>query len=246
MKIFLTLLLTITTLLNTQAQIFSFQCDVVETYPEFPGGDKSLVYYLRDTLQNSLSRKGISANGTLQVDAAISATGKIENVHSHGNINPQVNAEVIRLITNMPRWAPAIKNGKPIDCNITFNIDVSGNTSMSAKITKGIEVKVTPENKTEGSVQTLSRLAGVMQDYLLQLLPETITNNSFNGSVEVRFGMYPDGWVGRIKVLKGGNTKLEEAVSAAIYTFNSELAGNKVNFKDELMKTFIAKVNSSK
>lgn len=246
MKKILTLLIVSTICLGTQAQIFSFQCDIVETYPEFPGGDKSLVYYLRDTLQNSLNRKGISASGTLQVDAAISATGKIENAHTHGSINPQVDAEAIRLIANMPRWAPAIQNGKSTACNVVFRIDVSGNATMQAKATKGIEVKVTPENKTEGSAQTLSRLAGVMQDYLLQLLPETITNNSFNGSVEVRFGMYPDGWVGRIKVLKGGNTKLEEAVSAAIYTFNSELAGDKANFQDELMKTFVAKVNSTK
>ena len=228
------------------AQVFSFQCTSAESYPEFPGGDKSLVYYLRDTLQNSLSRKGLTAGGVMEVHAAILETGKVGNVHLHGSINPQVDAEVVQLITNMPRWAPAIHAGKPVACNVSFNIDVSGNQRMDAKKLMGVEVQVTPENKGEGSPQALSRLAGVMQDYLLQRLPAQISDASFNGVVEVRFGMYPDGWVGRVKALKGGNTKLEEAVAAAIYSFNSELAENKINFKDELMKTFVAKVSSTK
>lgn len=228
------------------AQIFSFQCQHVESYPEFPGGDKSLVYYLRDTLQNNLNRKGITAGGVMEVHAVIFETGKVGNVHTHGAINPQVDAEVVSLISNMPRWAPAVNNGKAVECNVNFNIDVSGNLAMDAKKLMGIEVKVIPENKDQAAPQTLSRLAGVMQDFLLQRLPQKLNDNSFNGTVEIRFGMYPDGWVGRVKALKGENKKLEDAVAAAINSFNSELAENKINFKDELMKTFIAKVSSSK
>jgi hypothetical protein len=228
------------------AQVFSFQCQNVESYPEFPGGDKSLVYYLRDTLQNILNRKGISAVGLMEVHAVIFETGKLGNVHAHGAIHPEVDAEVINLINNMPRWAPAINNGKPVQCNVNFNIDVSGNFAMNAKKLMGIEITVIPENKDQAAPLTLSRLAGVMQDFLLQRLPQKVTDSSFNGTVEVRFGMYPDGWVGRVKVLKGENKKLEDAVAAAINSFNSELAENKINFKDELMKTFIAKVSSNK
>lgn len=236
------LLLTAFLSFSASAQLFKLQCETAEQYPEFPGGDKALVYYLRDTLSNTLQRKGIARAGELQVHAVIKETGNIADVHAHNSPNPQLGKEAEALIENMPRWAPAISSGKPIACNIIFNIDASGNATMDEKSLGNISVVVNPENVQQASTQTLSRLAGVMQDYILQKLPGSTSSGGYTGSVSVRFGMYPDGWVGRIKPLKGDNKKLEEAVTATINLFNEELAENRVNFKDELMRTFVATV----
>jgi hypothetical protein len=227
---------------SANAQLFKLQCETAEHYPEFPGGDKALVYYLRDTLSNKLQRKGIVGVGEVQVHAVIKETGIISDVWSSNNPNPQLSKEAESVVASMPRWAPAVSNGQPVSCNVIFNIDASGNVAMDAKSLGNISVVVNPENVQQASTQTLSRLAGVMQDYLLQKLPSATISGDYSGSVNVRFGMYPDGWVGRIKLLKGDNKKLEEAVTATINLFNEELAENRVNFKDELMRTFVATV----
>ena len=236
------LLLTAFLTFSASAQLFKLQCETAEQYPEFPGGDKALVYYLRDTLSNTLQRKGITRVGEIQVHAVIKETGMLTDVHAHNSADENLSREAEALIISMPRWAPAISNGKPIDCNIIFNIDASGNATMDEKTLGKISVVVNPENVQQASNQTLSRLAGVMQDYILQKLPSATASGDYAGTVDVRFGMYPDGWVGRIKPLKGDNKKLEEAVTATINLFNAELAENRVNFKDELMRTFVATV----
>ena len=226
-----------------QAQLFKFQCEPVERYPEFPGGDKALVYYLRDTLSNNLLRKGIPRAGEVTVHAQVKETGLVSGVNVKNSPNLDLEREITAMLINMPRWAPAVSNGMPVSCDVVFNIDASGNATMEEKSLGGVAVVVNAENKDHASPQVLSRLAGVMQDFLLQKLPAQLTNAAFNGSVSVRFGMYPDGWVGRIKALKSDNKKLEEEVTKSINLFNAELAENRVNFKDELMRTFIATVH---
>ncbi len=245
MKLLTTTLLIVSSLFSS-AQLFKFQCETVDQYPEFPGGDKALVYYLRDTLSNTLQRKGIPQSGELQVMANIMETGMVANVKVQKSPNGELSNEALALIQNMPRWAPAVNAGKPVACQIIFSIDASGNVNREERTVEGVSVVVAPENNNNASEQTLSRLAGVMQDYLLQKLPFVTTSNEFKGAVTVRFGMYPDGWVGRTKALKSDNKKLEEAVMNTINLFNAELAENRVNFKDELMRTFTATVSFKK
>ena len=104
----------------------------LEIDPEFKGGEKALIKYIKKNSWvsgNRKRRKSIPKDehlegGSVHVRFVIEADGQVSHVeleHRLLHCDP-CNQEAIRLITNMPKWEPAHKNGRAIRSEVRIPI----------------------------------------------------------------------------------------------------------------------------
>ena len=91
--------------------------------PEFPGGQKALFDYLRFNTHypKQAYRKGIQ--GRVVCQFVVKNNGKISNVkvvRSAGN--KSLDREAVRVIRSMPKWKPAMYQGKPVSVKYTVPV----------------------------------------------------------------------------------------------------------------------------
>lgn len=91
--------------------------------PSFSGGDQALKKYLAENLKYpaQASENGIEGNVPLQF--IVKADGTITSVKVTRMIDPDLEAEAIRLVKSMPAWTPATKDGKPVDATATLEVE---------------------------------------------------------------------------------------------------------------------------
>lgn len=86
----------------------------VDERPEFPGGPEALRKYLRNNI-NYPSELLEEEGGRIRVFFVVDEEGNITNIRILRNELPQsAGEEARRVIANMPRWKPAVKNGKNV------------------------------------------------------------------------------------------------------------------------------------
>lgn len=95
---------------------------VVEKPPEFPGGEAYLFKYLRDNLKYPKDITEIC--GTMTIQFSIEKSGYARLVKcGFGGCKSNCRG-IKKFIQKMPRWQPAIKNGKPIRFLYTLPIKI--------------------------------------------------------------------------------------------------------------------------
>lgn len=98
---------------------------VVEQMPQFPGGARRLMYFLSASIKYPAQAKADKVEGTVAVNFLVSSTGKIEKVKVIKNVNPELDAEAVRVISLMPDWNPGKQNGKPVEVYYTIPMEFS-------------------------------------------------------------------------------------------------------------------------
>ena len=61
--------------------------------------------------------------GKVNVDFMVSSTGKVKNVQVTKPVNPLLDVEAKRVISNMPDWKPGSQAGKPVDVQIMVPVE---------------------------------------------------------------------------------------------------------------------------
>lgn len=101
---------------------------VVQTSPEFPGGESSWVGYLEKKLNKDLPYKNGAPVGKYEVEVSfiVSKDGSILDVKALNDPGFGLAKEAIRVIENSPKWKPANQNGRNIIYrnNITISFEV--------------------------------------------------------------------------------------------------------------------------
>jgi protein TonB len=87
---------------------------VVEQPPTFPGGSGALEKYLSDHLRFPDGADDKFRNMTLFANFIVTETGAIDSVHILKPVNDAVDAEVVRVLENMPAWIPGKQNGHAV------------------------------------------------------------------------------------------------------------------------------------
>lgn len=95
--------------------------------PEFPGGTKALNEYIAKNRKYPQAAKDNGIEGVVGVAFTVKADGTIGNIKIKRMVDPDLEAESIRLVKSMPKWTPADKDGVPMDApaeiNISFALD---------------------------------------------------------------------------------------------------------------------------
>lgn len=97
-----------------------FVCVLVEVQPEFPGGMDRLMKYFAKNLRYPAKAKANNVQGRVVLKFIVDKQGDISDVEVVKSLDPECDAEAIRLIKNMPKWNPGKIDGEPVDrCSFT-------------------------------------------------------------------------------------------------------------------------------
>lgn len=96
---------------------------MIETLPEFPGGREALMDFLSQNIIYPKKAEDAGIQGRVIISFTVSENGSIINPVVKQSVNPDLNAEALRLIKKMPRWIPGTSKGKDISVNseLPFN-----------------------------------------------------------------------------------------------------------------------------
>lgn len=94
----------------------------VEAMPQFPGGEKALMQYIRLNLKYPSQAVKDSVQGRVISRFVVSENGEIRDAEIIKGLSPECDLEVIRLIKCMPKWMPATQNGRTVPIYFTLPI----------------------------------------------------------------------------------------------------------------------------
>ena len=113
----------------------------LEEMPSFPGGEDAINKYLAKTIKYPVKAAEANIQGRVVCQFVINEDGSIVNIEVIRGADPILNKEAIRVIKNMPKWNPGMKDGKPVNVRYTFpiNFRVQSNTRFHIEIEFEIE-----------------------------------------------------------------------------------------------------------
>ena len=95
---------------------------VVEKMPEFPGGMKALMSYLKENIRYPEEAKLAGIKGRVTVQFVVNADGTLSSILKMRGVEPSLDAEALRLIASMPTWKPGMHDGKPVAVRYTVPV----------------------------------------------------------------------------------------------------------------------------
>ena len=93
-----------------------------ESLPEFFGGTKALMDYINANKIYPQEAKERGIKGRVIVQYIIDVDGSICRERVIKSIDPQLDAEAIRLVRNMPSWEPGKMYGEPVPVSYTIPV----------------------------------------------------------------------------------------------------------------------------
>ena len=97
---------------------------IVESMPEFPGGQQALFKYLSENVKYPVIAQENGIQGRVICQFVVNKDGSIvdvEVVRSGGD--PSLDKEAGRVIKSMPKWKPGKKRGKPVRVKYTVPVN---------------------------------------------------------------------------------------------------------------------------
>jgi protein TonB len=96
---------------------------IVETPPEFVGGNDALWKYLLENTKYPKDAKENGSQGMVIVQFIINEDGSVSNVETKNVLYKSLEEEAIRVISSMPKWNPGTINGNPVKVKYTIPIN---------------------------------------------------------------------------------------------------------------------------
>lgn len=103
---------------ETVEEIFT----VVETPPEFPGGQESLFKFVRENIKYPIEAQEEGMQGRVSCAFVVGSDGSVSNPQVLRGISPALDAEAIRIIRSMPNWIPGRQRGRAVPVKYTIPI----------------------------------------------------------------------------------------------------------------------------
>lgn len=94
----------------------------LDQMPEFPGGMEALNTYLRNNIRYPQEAQKAGIQGRVIIQFIVSKDGSITDAEVVESVDPQLDAEGLRLIKNMPRWKPGMRKEQAIRVKQTLPI----------------------------------------------------------------------------------------------------------------------------
>jgi periplasmic protein TonB len=95
---------------------------VVESMPEYPGGEAALYKYLAENIKYPQMAKESGIQGRVFVTFVVERDGKVTDVRVLRGIGGGCDEEAIRVVQGMPKWTPGKQRGKSV--RVQYNLPV--------------------------------------------------------------------------------------------------------------------------
>lgn len=103
---------------ESSQQIFT----VVETKPEFPGGQGALLQYLAKSIKYPVIAQENGIQGRVSCSFVVNKDGSIVDAEVIRGVDPSLDKEALRVINSMPKWSPGKQRGKPVRVKYTVPV----------------------------------------------------------------------------------------------------------------------------
>ncbi len=111
--------------LNVRYLTFDPVYVMVEQMAEFPGGTEGIREWLSKNITYPETAKANGLEGKVYISLVINSKGKVVFPKVVRGLSPELDAEALKLVTQMPEWKPAIQNGVPVSVSYTIPIKFS-------------------------------------------------------------------------------------------------------------------------
>ena len=97
-----------------------YEISLLESKPEFPGGNKEMYKFLKNNLVYPELERQMGIQGRVVVSFVVNLDGSITDIQVIKGVTPNLNEETIRVIRIMPKWVP----GRQRDHNVSTRISL--------------------------------------------------------------------------------------------------------------------------
>jgi len=87
---------------------------VVEEMPTYPGGDSTLLAYISQNIKYPETAKKNNIQGRVILRFCISAKGNVDRVSILRGVDPEIDAEALRVVSSLPPFKPGKQGGKAV------------------------------------------------------------------------------------------------------------------------------------
>ena len=180
---------------------------VCEQQPEFPGGMRALMDYLKKEIRYPKKCSASGIEGRAFVRFIIDKNGKIKKVELFKSSGNQLlDKEAIRVVKKMPRWNPGNNKGEAV--NVMFTMPV--NFKLNKKESKENDEMVfsNPESQPEfpGGWNAVKEYLQLNIRY-----PKECVENRIEGKAFVRFIVDKNGKIKKVELARSsGNSLLDK------------------------------------
>jgi len=95
---------------------------IVEQMPQFPGGEKEMMKFIRNNLKYPSIAQENGISGTVIVNFVVDREGKISLIKIIRGIGGGCDEEAIRVLKKMPAWNPGKQGGKAVLVSFTMPV----------------------------------------------------------------------------------------------------------------------------
>ena len=95
----------------------------VEQMPEFPGGMEEMMKFLQQNIQYPASAAKNKVEGRVVLQFVVEKDGQIGEVKVARSVDPELDAEALRVVKSMPNFIPGRQDGKPVAVWYTLPIN---------------------------------------------------------------------------------------------------------------------------
>ncbi|GAB6009184.1 TonB family protein [Dysgonomonas reticulitermitis] len=105
----------------------------VEQMPTFPGGEAEMQKFVRENLKYPVTAQKAGIQGRVTLRFIVGDDGTITNVTVIRGIDPDCDAEAVRVVSGMPKWIPGKQNGiaVPVYFNLPIQFRLKDDTAIS-------------------------------------------------------------------------------------------------------------------
>lgn len=96
---------------------------VVEDQPEFPGGMEALMKHLSKEIKYPKEAQDKGTQGRVIVQFVVRKDGSITDAKVMKPVDPLLDAEALRVVSEMPNWTPGKQRGEAV--NVRFTLPVT-------------------------------------------------------------------------------------------------------------------------
>ena len=183
---------------------------IVEQMPQFPGGDMELMKFLRDHIKYPEKARADKVVGMVVVNFVVNSFGKIEKIKVERGVNAELDAEAVRVISDMPDWSPGKQHGTAVDVAYTIPIQFKldgGSNKKSADLQN-------PSKKPYAEVEQMPEFQGGQEAFMKFIIenvkyPRKASENNIQGKVLVNFIILSSGKIDNAKVIQSVSPELD-------------------------------------
>jgi TonB family protein len=110
--------------------------EVVENMPQFPGGMKAMMEYLKENVKYPDAAIKANTQGRVVTQFIVDKDGNVTMPIVVHSVSLDLDKEAIRVVSAMPKWKPGTQRGKAVNVRFTLPIAFSLSAAEAKEATK--------------------------------------------------------------------------------------------------------------